>query len=85
MTISTLFHNKLNELKNEKGIIYGPRGIPKWHPLFGKKCWRCGSYTRKLILEDGSVVVSLSTGFIALKPKKHTHCFHSALALMSVI
>jgi hypothetical protein len=30
--------------------------IPAWHPLYGKRYWRCGWYQRNLILYDKRVI-----------------------------
>jgi uncharacterized protein YqhQ len=44
--ILTIF-NGLNNI-----FIHGPQEIPKWHELYGKKYYRCGTYTRSLLLFD---------------------------------
>jgi hypothetical protein len=54
MTIITLFIEEFNRLQTI--VLYGPQVIPKWHPLFGKRYWRCGWYIRKLILYDKRVI-----------------------------
>lgn len=37
-------------------ILDGEKEIPKWHYLYGKKCWKCGTYVRKLLLYDGRIL-----------------------------
>lgn len=37
-------------------MLFGEFNIPAWHPLYDKKYWRCGWYTRKLKLYDGIVI-----------------------------
>jgi len=66
MTILTLFRTKFNNLLT----IYGPQEIPKWHPLFNTKCWRCGFYKRKLILYDMTVVTIVIYRFYSPIHKK---------------
>jgi hypothetical protein len=44
--ILTIF-NGLNNI-----FIHGPQEIPEWHELYGKKYYRCGTYTRSLLLFD---------------------------------
>lgn len=66
MTILTLFQTKFNNLLT----IYGPQEIPKWHPLFNTKCWRCGFYKRKLILYDQTVVTIVIYRFYSPIHKK---------------
>lgn len=48
MQIISLILTIFNSL--EEKIIHGPREIPKWHKLYGKKYYRCGTYTRSLLL-----------------------------------
>jgi hypothetical protein len=55
MTIITFFLAEFNRLQTH--ILYGPQVIPQWHPLFGKRCWRCGWYRRKLIFYDQRVLL----------------------------
>ncbi|WP_157677496.1 hypothetical protein [Dehalobacterium formicoaceticum] len=54
MTILTLIKPLF---KKQTKRIYGPQEIPPWHFLYGKKCWRCGHYERKLRLYDKSVII----------------------------
>lgn len=68
MTILALITPMFNRLKNN--CIYGPQEIPRWHPLYGKKCWRCGWYTRKLRLYDKKVVTIHVYRFYCPETKK---------------
>jgi hypothetical protein len=53
MTISVLMQYCIVLSSN---LILGPTVIPEWHKIYGKKCWRCGTYKRRLILHSGNVV-----------------------------
>jgi hypothetical protein len=68
MTIVTLFHAKFNRFKTK--LIHGPCKIPEWHPLFGKKCWRCGWYKRNLILYDQTIITIVVYRFYCPETKK---------------
>jgi len=54
MTILTKIQLVFNIMNNK--ILEGEKEIPKWHHLYGKRCWRCGTYLRSLILYDGRIV-----------------------------
>lgn len=51
VTWMTLTFNIMSDI-----ILEGEKEIPKWHHLYGKKCWRCGTYVRRLILYDGRIL-----------------------------
>jgi len=56
--VNELFKIIYKKNKNGKGdyVLYGPNEVPKWHPLYGRKYYSWGTYTRKLFLEDGTRV-----------------------------
>ena len=68
MTILALIKPMFNRLKNN--CIYGSQEIPRWHPLYGKKCWRCGWYTRYLRLYDKKVITVYVYRFYCPETKK---------------
>lgn len=68
MTILALIKPMFNRLKNN--CIYGPQEIPRWHPLYGRKCWRCGWYVRKLLLYAKRVVTVYVYRFYCPETKK---------------
>lgn len=68
MTILALIKPMFNRLKNN--CIYGPQEIPRWHPLFGRKCWRCGWYKRSLRLYDNKVIAVYVYRFYCPETKK---------------
>ena len=51
MQIITKFLTNFNTVTEI--IIYGLNEIPKGHKLYGRKLWRHGTYTRRLILSNG--------------------------------
>jgi hypothetical protein len=55
MTILTWMELVINTSKDL--ILEGKKEIPSWHHLYGKKCWKCGSYIRRLILYDGRILL----------------------------
>ena len=52
----------------KKIIIYGPTEIPEGHPLFGKKLYRHGTYTRTLLLFNRVMVTVVIFRFLEILP-----------------
>jgi hypothetical protein len=68
MTILSILKEDFKRLKGK--ILYGPDTIPKWHPLYGKKYYRCGVYRRELILYNKVVITVVVHRFYSPEEKK---------------
>ena len=68
MQIISRFLPIINSLS--KGILHGPTTVPNWHPLYDKKYYSWGTYSRKLHLYNQRTITVIIHRFYCPETKK---------------